>query len=197
MKYLANEIFEIVEASSKDQTDLEKLFCRISDGVKTARNDHPAIAGSIEGALALTSIAIGVSLVNPVDCVGKIPELLGAVLGAGAGGGVVGTAAYLVGGIGVAMMGTAFSIPAATITAIGIGVGALSGSAFGWFGVDLATQAPSLLELLFDNISGAALIAFGCYMLCLSMKDLWRAGGEFITYLKNLGVNEILMEELS
>ena len=95
------------------------------------------------------------------------------------------------------MMGTGFAIPAALVMAIGTGIGALSGSVTGWFGVDLVTQAPSLLEMLFDNISGVALIAFGCYMLSLAIKDLWRAGGEFITYLKSFGVNEMPAEVLS
>lgn len=182
MNYLSTEILEKIEAARKDSTDLEKLF---SDGVKPFRNNHPAIAGSIGVAIAVTAISLGFSLLNPVGCGNKIPELAGAALGA-----VVGGKAAAIGGVGISMMGTAFPIPAAVVMAIG----ALSGAIMGKFGVDLATQAPSLLEMLFDNISGAALIAFGCYMLCLAIKDLWKAGGEFISYIRSLGVNEIPVE---
>lgn len=196
MNYLSNEILEKIEAASKDRTDLEKLFDRASDGLKSFRNNHPAFAGSIEGAVGVAAISAGISLYSPVGCANMVPELVGAAFGAGVGGGVGGTIAAI-GGVGISMMGTAFAIPAAVIMAIGTGIGALSGAATGWFGVDLATQAPSLLEMLFDNISGAALIAFGCYMLWLAIKDLWRAGGEFISYIRSLGVNEIPVEVLS
>lgn len=196
MNYLASEMFEKIEAARKDRTDLEKLLDRTSDGLKSFRNNHPAFAGSIEGAIGVTAISVGFSLLSPVGCTDKIPELIGAAFGTGVGGVAGGTIATI-GSIGIAMMGTAFSIPAALVMAIGTGIGALSGSVTGWFGVDLATQVPSLLEMLLDNISGAVLIAFGCYMLCLAIKDLWRAGGEFITYLKSLGVNEIPVEVLS
>ena len=33
--------------------------------------------------------------------------------------------------------------------------------------------------------------------LVIAAKDLWRAGGEFITYLKSMGVNEIPVKVLS
>ena len=196
MNYLASEMLDKIEAARKDRTDLEKLLDRTSDGIKSFRNNHPAFAGSIEGAIGVTAISVGFSLLSPVGCTDKIPELIGAAFGAGVGGGVGGTIATI-GGIGITMMGTGFAIPATLVMAIGTGIGALSGSVTGWFGVDLVTQAPSLLEMLFDNISGVALIAFGCYMLSLAIKDLWRAGGEFITYLKSFGVNEMPAEVLS
>lgn len=196
MNYLANEMLEKIESVRKDHTDLEKLLNCTSDGINTFRNNHPAIAGSIEGAIGVTAISAGFSLLGSVSGADTIPELIGAAFGVGVGGGLGGVIASI-GGIGIAMMGTAFTIPAAVVMAIGTGIGAMSGSVTGWFGVDLLTQAPSLLEILFDNISGAALIAFGCYMLCLAAKDLWKAGGEFITYLKNMGVNEIPVKVLS
>lgn len=189
MNYLSTEILVKVEAARKDRTDLEKLLDCTSEKLKSFRNNHSAIAGSIEGAIGVAAISLGFSLLNPVGLGDKIPELVGAAFGAGVGGAVVGPIAAI-GGIGITMMGAAFAIPAAAVMAIGAGIGTLSGSVTGWLGVDLATQAPSLLEMLFDNISGAALIAFGCYMLCLAFKDLWRAGGEFISYMRNLGVNE-------
>ncbi len=196
MNYLSAEILEKIEEARKDRTDLEKLFDRTSEGIKSFRNTHPAFAGSIEGAIGVTAISVGFSLLSPVGCTDRIPELIGAAFGAGVGGVAGGTIAT-VGSIGIAMMGSAFSIPAALVMAIGTGIGAVSGSVTGWFGVDLATQAPSLLEMLFDNFSGAAFIALGCYMLCLAIKDLWRAGGEFITYIRSFGVNEIPVEVLS
>jgi hypothetical protein len=190
MNYLSTEILVKVEAARKDRTDLEKLLNCTSEKLKSFRNNHSAIAGSIEGAIGVTAISLGFSLLNPVGLGDKIPELVGAALGAGLGG-VLGGSVAAIGSIGIAMMGTAFAIPAAAVMAIGASIGSLSGSVTGWLGVDLATQAPSLLEMLFDNISGAALIAFGCYMLCLAIKDLWKAGGEFISYIRSLGVNEI------
>lgn len=196
MKYLANEIMEQIGTARKDRADLEKLVGIACDGVKSFRNNHPAFAGSIEGAIGVAAITAGFSLLTPVGCVDKIPELIGAAFGAGVGGGVGGAIATI-GGIGITMMGCGFAIPAAAVMAIGTGVGALSGSVTGWFGVDLATQAPSMLEMLSGNISGAALIAFGCYMLCLAIQDLWVAGGEFINYLRSLGVKEIHVEALS
>lgn len=196
MNYLANEMLEKIESARKDHTDLEKLLNRTSDWLVSFRNNHPAIAGSMEGAIGVTAISIGFSLLGSVGVADKIPELIGSVFGAGVGGGVGGAIAVKIGGIGIAALGTGFAIPAAAVMAIGTGIGVLSGSATGWLGVDLATQAPSLLEMLSDNISGAALIAFGCFMLCLAVKDLWKAGGEFVSYLKSLGVNEIPVEEM-
>ncbi len=190
MNYLSTEILVKVEAARKDRTDLEKLLNCASEKLKSFRNNHSVIAGSIEGAIGVAAISLGFSLLNPVGLGDKIPELIGAAFG-GVGGGVGGAVVTAIGGIGITMMGTGFGIPAAVVMAIGTTIGTLSGSVTGWFGVDLTTQAPSLLEMLFDNISGAALIAFGCYMLCLAIKDLWRAGGEFITYIRSLGVNEI------
>lgn len=195
MNYLANEILEKIASERRDHTDLEKLLNRASDELKSFRNDHPVIAGSMEGAIAVTAISVGFSLLSSVGCADKIPELIGAAFGAGVGG-VVGGTITAIGGIGIAMMGTGFAIPATLITAIGTGIGAFSGSVTGWLGIDLATQAPTLLGMLFDNISGAALIAFGCYMLCLAAKDLWRAGGEFLTYLKSMGFSEIPVKVL-
>ncbi|MDD2542544.1 MAG: hypothetical protein PHH28_16105 [Desulfuromonadaceae bacterium] len=192
MKYLAKELTAKVEALSRDQNDFEKLISCFN----TFKNNHPAIAGMTEAAFGITAIAIGAPLINPVDCEGKIPELIGAAFGTGVGGVVGGTFASI-GGIGISMMGTAFAIPAVAVTAIGVGVGSLSGLFTGWFGIELASHTMSLLEIMRDNISGAALVAFGCYMLFLAIKDLWRAGGEFISYLRNLGINEIPVEELS
>jgi hypothetical protein len=196
MNYLANEMLEKIESASKDQTDLEKLLSCTSDGLKSFRSNHPALAGSIEGAIGVAAISVGFSLLGSVSGADKIPELIGAAFGSVVGGGMGGVIASI-GGIGITMMGTGFAIPAAVVMAIGSGIGALAGSVTGWFGVDLATQAPSILGMLFDTISGAALIAFGCYMLCLAAKDLWRAGGEFITYLKSMGVNEIPVKVLT
>lgn len=197
MKHLAEELIEKVEESIKDTNDFKKLIHRVPMQINTIRKDHPCISGSIECAIGIAAIAAGASHFNHFGSGGMMPELVSAAFGAGVGGGVGGIVTSLIGGIGVAMMGTAFSIPASAIIGLGIGIGALSGSVTGWLGVDLASQAPSLMEILFDNIAGAALVTFGCYMLFLGMKDLWKAGGEFIAYLKTLGINEIPVEELS
>lgn len=186
MKYLTTEIFGSVEGASKDRTDIEKLFDCTSDGLKSFRENHAVIAGAAEGAIGVAAISLGISLLSVSGGGNEIPELVGAALGAVAGGKL-----SAIGGVGVVMMGAAFSIPAAAV----ITIGTLSGAAVGALGVNLASEAPSLLEMLLDNISAAALITFGCYMLYLSFKDLWRAGGEFISYLKGLGVLEIPVEK--
>lgn len=191
MKQIADELMAKAEVLSRDQSDMKKLINRTTDSVAAFRKDHPAIAGTAEAAIGIAAIAVGASIFDPVDYGTKVPELIGAAFGAGAGGGIGGAVMSLAGGIGIAAMGTAFAIPAAAVTVVGAGAGALSGSLVGWFGVEQATSTMSLAESLFTNISGAALVAFGCYMLCLALKDLWRAGGEFVSYLKNLGVNEI------
>lgn len=181
MKYIAEELIEKAEATSKDFNDLEKMINRFSMDTKAFRKDHSFITGAAEAAIGIAAIAAGASLINPLDCGNKIPELIGAAFGVGVGG-TVGTVVSSIGGIGIAMMGTAFAIPMAAVTAIGASVGALSGMITGWFGVDLATHTASLTEIIFANISGVALVGFGCYMLFLAMKDLWRSGEEFISY---------------
>jgi hypothetical protein len=187
MNHLANELMAKVEAAQKDRTDLEKLFDRASDGLRSFRKEHPAFAGSIEGALGLVALYAGASLLTPIGLENKIPELVGAAFGVGVGGGIGGTIAAI-GGVGITMMGTGFGIPASAVMALGSIIGAVSGATTGWFGVDLATQAPSLIEMLFDNFSGAALIAFGCHMLWLAAKDVWKAGGDFVSFIQNLGL---------
>lgn len=193
MKHLAEELIAKAEASSKDVSDMKRLIDRTLMHIENFRNDHGFIAGTAESAIGIAAIAFGASIFDPVDYGTKVPELIGAVTGAGIGGKL----GSMVGGIGIVMMGTGFAIPAAVVTAIGATAGALSGSIAGWFGDELASHTSSLLETLSLNVSGAVLVAFGCYMLFLGLKDLWRAGGEFITFVKGLGVKEISMEELS
>lgn len=196
MKHLAGELMWKVEQSAKDFNDLNNLFHRATVAIEDYRKNHSLVAGVAEAAIGITATAVGASLFNPVDMADKIPELIGAAFGTGVGG-AVGSLTSLIGGIGVVMMGTGFGIPVAAVTAIGASVGALSGLVTGWFGVELATHTMSLTEAIFANISGSVLVAFGCCMLFLAMKDLWRAGGEFVSYLRGLGINEIVPEDFS
>lgn len=197
MKEIADELTGKVKEIRKDHDDLEGLINRVSVSIQTFRKDHSAIAGAAEAAIGFSAIAIGASLFNPADYATKVPELIGSVVGGSVGGGVGGFVASMVGGIGVAMMGSAFAIPALAVTTIGAVAGASSGLVAGWFGAEIAAHTTTLAEMLFANISGTALVAFGCYMLFIALKDLWRAGGEFIDYLRNLGVKELSIEELT
>lgn len=198
MKHIAGEIMMKVEELSKDHNDVKVLVSRAKARVEEFRATHPALAGTAEVAIGVTAIASGTKLLGTVDLAGGlIPELLGTALGGGVGGGIGAAVASTVGGIGVVMMGSAFAITAPAVMAIGATVGALPGSVAGWFGGAAAHNAMSLAETLFASVSGASLIAFGLYMLVLGLKDLWRAGGEFISYLQSLGVNEINQGALS
>jgi hypothetical protein len=192
MKHIAGEIIRTAEVMSKDHNDVKVLVSRAMNWVEEFRGAHPAIAGTGEVAIGVTAIYFGTQLLSTVDLAGgKIPELLGAIVG-GAGGGVLGGGvASTVGGIGITMMGGAFAIPAAAVTTIGATVGVLPGAVAGWFGGAAADSAMLLAETIFAGVSGASLIAFGLFMLILGFKDLWRAGGEFIAYLKSLSVSEI------
>lgn len=191
MKHIAGEIMTKAEELSKDHNDLKILFNRSKVHVEEFRSTYPALAGTAEVAIGVTAIAAGTQLLGTVDLAGGlIPELLGAAVGFGFGGSV-GAIVSSIGGIGVTMMGGGFGIPAAVVVAIGTTVGAIPASVAGWFGGAAAHSAMSMAETLFTSVSGASLIAFGLYMLVLGLKDLWRAGGEFISYLKSHGVSEI------
>lgn len=192
MKQLADELITKAELSSRDVSDLKKMINGASIAIQEFKKDHAFISGSAEAAIGIGAIALGASLFDPIDYGTKIPELIGAVAGAGIGGKIAS-----IGAIGITMMGSGFAIPAAVVTAIGASVGALTGMTAGWFGSELAAHTASVVETLCHNVSGAVLVAFGCYMLILGLKDLWRAGGDFIAYLKYLGVSEISAEELS
>lgn len=192
MKHIAGEIMIKAEELSKDHNDVKMLVSRAKAWAKEFRVVHPALAGTAEVAIGVSAIAAGTKLLATVNLAGGlIPELLGSAIGGSVGGGVGAAVASTVGGIGITMMGGAFAITAPAVIAIGATVGALPGSVAGWLGGSAAHTAMSLAETLFASVSGASLIAFGLYMLVLGLKDLWRAGGEFITYLKSLGVSEI------
>lgn len=198
MKHVAKEIIGRVEGLTKDTEDVQKVTRKALNEILKFRHNHPAVSGTLEAAIGISAIAAGFHLVAPGSIAygpyaGKIPELVGAACGSATGAGVAATAASIIGGIGIAAMGTAFAIPAAAVTAIAAAAGATVGALAGWLGGSAASQAASLAETLFLNVSGLALIAFGIFMLTLALKDLWRAGGNFIEYIKNFEVREIEM----
>jgi len=190
MKQIGEELFGKAMDLNKDNYDLKTLMSRFTTSINNYRENHVVAAGVMEATIGVTAIAAGAVLFDPIDFSNKLPELIGSVAGAGAGGAAGGYALSTIGGIGIVMMGTGFGIPAVAVTALGAMVGSLAGSMSGWFTAKIATDTMSLTETLFRGISGAVLVAFGCYMLFLAMKDLWKAGGEFISYLKSLGINE-------
>ncbi|MFK5926940.1 MAG: hypothetical protein QM483_09950 [Desulfuromusa sp.] len=190
MKQIGEEILGKATELNKDNYDLKTLMSRFTASINDYRENHAIAAGVMEATIGISAIAAGAVLFDPIDFSNKVPELIGSLTGAGVGGAAGGLASSTVGGIGIVMMGTGFGIPAAVVTALGATAGALSGSMAGWFTASIAADTMSLTEVLFRGISGTALVAFGCYMLFLAMKDLWKAGGEFISYIKSLGVTE-------
>jgi len=190
MKQIGEELLGKATELNKDNYDLKTLMKRFSTSINDYRENHNVAAGVMEATIGITAIAAGAVIFDPIEFSSKVPELLASVVGGAAGGTAGGYALSTIGGIGVVMMGTGFGIPAVAVTALGAASGALAGSITGWFSAKIAADTMSLAETLFRGISGAALVAFGCYMLFLAMKDLWKAGGEFISYLKELGVNE-------
>lgn len=190
MKQIGEELLGKATELNKDNYDLKTLMSRFTASINDYRANHAVAAGVMEATIGITAIAAGAVLFDPMDFSNKVPELIGSVAGAGAGGAAGGYALSTIGGIGIVMMGTGFGIPAVAVTALGATAGALAGSMSGWFTAKIAADTLSLTETLFRGISGAALVAFGCFMLFLALKDLWKAGGEFISYLKSLGINE-------
>jgi len=197
MKYIGNDLIMKIEGFTKDQNDLEKLISQVSVSIQNFRREHALVSGTAEAAIGITAIAAGSSAMGPMFYTDQVAELIGSLLGGAAGSGLGGAAASVIGGIGVAMMGTAFAIPAAAIIAIGALAGGIAGSIAGWFGAELSSLSTSIAITSFSNFSAMALVAFGCYMLFLGLKDLWRGGGELIEYLKNLKIDQLSWEEQS
>lgn len=151
--------------SEHEKTSFEKALGYIHGFCQ----DHPCTVGGLEIAAGTALIAIGVK----TGSIAMGNEVLGvdmgqfnlASLAGGAGGALLGTAAGVLGAVGIAAGGAAIGIPAAALAAVGGVVGGIAGYAGGdilhkflnpGFDVIQMFGAGSLLAL------GTALIIDGC-----------------------------------
>lgn len=127
-------------------------------------NNHKLSVGIVEIAAGLAAISGGIAAGGLLESVNRIPEFLG-VLG---GGGLAGSFGYLLGGIGVAVGGTAFGVPVLAVTAIS----ALSGSILGYLGGSSINSILGTQITFMDQLGGAALIAAGLWLVYDGIKRI-------------------------
>jgi hypothetical protein len=170
-------------------------FKKILKSVEVFCKRNPCVVGGAEivtgaGLVALAvkfgAVEMGAHLVG----LGSNQFNLESLLGAGAGG-ITGSAASILGGVGIAASGGAIGIPAALLGVAGAAIGAFTGYSVGDVAHNLLAHVPSYLSFIGVGsllVVGVALIIDGCRRVLGSetFQKVWSSFKNGIIYLEDV-----------
>ncbi|MEI6078193.1 MAG: hypothetical protein WCS94_21615 [Verrucomicrobiota bacterium] len=171
-------------------------FQKVLKSVEVFCKRNPCVVGGAEIVTGAGLIALAVKL-GAVDMGTHLVGFGGgqfnveSLVGAGAGGSITGSAALILGGIGIAGGGGAIGISAALLGVAGTAIGAFTGYSVGDVAHNLLAHVPSYLSFIGVGsllVVGVALIIDGCRRILGSetFQKAWSSFKDGIIYLADV-----------